>query len=49
MSYLVEFIPDRIEVLFDGVATISDTSHTDLDIGVTLSLHHASHEIVLRY
>lgn len=49
MRYLVEFVPEGIEVLFDGVATVGDTSHTDLDIGVTLPLHHAPHEVVLRY
>lgn len=47
--YLVEFIPDGIEVLLDGVAAVGDTSHADLDIGVTLALDHAPHEVVLGY
>lgn len=48
-KYLIKLIPGRIEVLFDGVAAEGDTSHTDLDVGVTLPLHHASHEVVLGY
>lgn len=47
--YLVEFIPDGVEVLLDGVAAVGDTSHADLDIGVTLALDHAPHEVVLGY
>ena len=31
------------------MATISDTSHTDLHVGVTLPLDHAPHEVVLGY
>lgn len=47
--YLVEFIPGGIEVLFDGVAPVSDASHADLDVGIALPLHHAPHEVVLCY
>lgn len=49
IQYLIKFIPDWVEVFFDGVAAISDTSNTDLDIRVALSLHHAPHEVVLGY
>lgn len=47
--YLIEFIPDGIEVLFDGVAAEGDPRHTDLNIGVALPLHYAPHEVVLGY
>lgn len=46
---LIELVPDRVEVFFDGVAAVGDASHPDLDIGVALPLHHAPHEVVLRY
>lgn len=46
---LVELVPDRVEVFFDGVAAVGDASHPDLDIGVALPLHHAPHEVVLCY
>lgn len=44
---LIKFIPDGVEVLFDGMAAVSDASHADLDIGVALPFHHAPHEVVL--
>ena len=47
--YLVELVPEWIEVLFDGVAAEGDACHTDLDVGVTLPLHHSPHEVVLGY
>lgn len=48
-SNLVELVPHRVEVLFDGVAPVGDASHPDLHVGVALPLHHAAHEVVLGY
>lgn len=47
VSYLVHFIPRRVEVLFDALTLKWDPTYVDFDVGVTLALHHASHQVVL--
>lgn len=49
LFYLVEFVPVGVQVLFDGVAAEGDSPNPDLDVGVTLPLHHAPHEVILGY
>lgn len=46
-SYLIHFIPCWVEILLDNLTLKHNSSYVDLDIGVTLALHHASHQIVL--
>lgn len=41
--HLIKFIPDRVEVFFDDLTFEGHSSHTDLHIRVTFSLHHATH------
>lgn len=42
-TYLIHFIPSWVEILFDNVTLKCNSTYIDLDIGVTLALHHSSH------
>lgn len=46
-TYLIHFIPCGVQVLFDNMTLKCNLSYVNLDIGVTLALHHATHQVVL--
>lgn len=47
-SHLIHLVPDGVEVLLDHLTFKGFTSDLDLDIRVTLALHHPTHQIVFR-
>lgn len=46
-SDLIHLIPDWVEIFLDHVTLKLGISDMDLNVGVTLALHHAPHQVVL--
>lgn len=44
--YLIHFLPRWVQILLDDMTFKCDTPYVDLDIGVTLALHHAPHQVI---
>lgn len=46
-SYLIHLIPCWVQVLLDNVTLEYSATYVDLNVGVTLALHHAPHQVIL--
>ena len=46
-SYLIHFVPCGVQILLDDMTLECYAPYVDLDVGVTLALHHAPHQVVL--
>lgn len=48
-AYLIHLIPCGVEILLDHMTLEGHSPNVDLDIRVTLTLHHAPHQVILGY
>lgn len=46
--YLVHLVPCGVQICLDDLTGERFTSDVDFDVGVALSFHHASHQVVFR-
>lgn len=45
--YLIHLIPRGVKITLDNLTRECFAPDVDLDIGVTLALHHAPHQVIL--
>lgn len=46
-SHLIHLVPGRVQVFLDYVTLERSATYVDLNIRVTLALHHAPHQVIL--
>lgn len=46
-SHLIHLVPGRVQVFLDYVTLEHSATYVDLDVRVTLALHHAPHQVIL--